>query len=419
MTESYFDYVGKIIADDAKQVYTECTIVRAFVCQPQRSNTVFTKADGSQEILPFWTAPASVPHKAWTLDDSEEVELPNPNFYAAPQYRLFVAMQGKDINTGRTCRWVVRFRLFDKSTFLKQQDVYSLRSLCAAITGERFGIDHFLNGNIRSNDPLQVAAAICRRLNSCRDAQFTAFGLPKETQPLDPRDKRKRFWSWCFSGDSDLAHDYHHSKGYSAWDDCADLSYLETGIVKPLAKVAQSIIDRLHGQVKLELTDNITEETVAADAPVYVGVTTCGYTPFTTVDVWDDQSSHGPYGFDNTLSTPLLGWTIRQGFDQLVLPIFEEFGKPYFAGPGFSLYSPDDDYDHTAWETITTGGFRAQTTLDATNEVLFGNFELPIFELPRTDAVYKKIDFNSIVEAKKEDQKTTEEVFHDLFDEDL
>lgn len=423
MTDSYFDYTGHIIADDSKQVYTGCSIVRAFVCQPQRSNAVFVKSDGDHEILPFWTAPASVPNKAWTLDSGEEVELPNPNFYQKPVYRLFVAMQGTELTTGKLCRWVVRFRLFDKKAFLKQQDTYQLRSLCSAITGERFGVDHFLNDNVKANDPLAVAAAVARRLNSCRDAQFTSFGLPKETKPLDPRGRKKRFWSWCFSGDSGLASEYHHSSGYTVWDDGADLSYLQTGEPKPLAKVAQSLIDRLHGQVKIELTDSITEETVAGDAPIYIGVTTrgydYGYTPDSLLDSLDDHKSTGPYGFADGLSTAILGWTIRKGFDQLVIAFGDEFGRLGYAGPKFSLYSPDDDYDRTAWKTITSGGFRAQPSLKSNGNVMFGTCELPIFELPRTDAIYKKIDFDRIVKDKKEETKTAEEMFHDLFDEEL
>ncbi len=423
MTESYFDYTGHIIADDSKQVYTNCSIVRAFVCQPQRSTEVFVKSDGYHEILPFWNAPTSVPHKHWRLESGEDVELPNPNFYQRPQYRLFVAMQGKDILTGKTCRWVVRFRIFDKSAFLKQQDLYQLRSLCAAITGDRFGVDHFLNDNVKSNDPLAVAAAVSRRINACRDAQFTSFGLPKEAQPMDPRDRKKRFWSWCFSGDSDLSTEYHHSTGYTLWDDNADLAYLQTGTTKPLAKVAQSLIDRLHGQVKIELTDSITEESVAADAPVYIGVTTrgytYGYTPDSLLDSFDDHRSTGPYGFADSLSTALLGWTIRKGFDQLVIPENDEFGRLGYVGPKFSLYSPDDDYDKTAWKTIKSGGFRAQASLDSNGDVIFGSCELPIFELPRTDAIYKKIDFDRIVKVKKEESKTADEIFHDLFDEDI
>lgn len=423
MTESYFEYTGQIIAADSKQVYTGCSIVRAFVCQPQRSTAVFVKADGDHEILPFWTAPASVPNKPWRLESGEKVELPNPNFYSAPRYRLFVGMKGTDISTHRNCRWVVRFRIFDKNAFLKPQDLYQLRSLCAAVTGESFGIDHFYNDNVKANDPLALAAAICRRLNSCRDAQFTSFGLPKETTPLDPRDRKKRFWSWCFSGDSDLTTDYHHSTGYTLWDDNADLAYLQTGTTKPLSKVAQSLTERLRDQVKLELTSGITEETVAEDDPVYIGVTTrgytYGYTPDSLLDSLDDHKSTGPYGFADGLSTALIGWTIRQGYDQLVIPENDEFGRLGYAGPSFSLYSPDDSYDRTAWKTITSGGFRAQTSLKSTGGVMFGTCELPIFELPRTDAIYKKIDFDRIVKAKKEDHQTAEQMMHDLFDEEL
>lgn len=418
MTESYFDYVGKIIADDYKRVYTSCSIVRAVVCYPQISNVPFTTASGDQRPLPWWTAPAGVKSKPWVID-GQTVELPNPNFYQAPQYRLFVAMQGTELKTGKTCKWVARFRLFDKRAFLKQQDLYQLRSLCSAITGERFGVDHFLNDNIKSNDPLPIVAAVARRFNACRDAQFTAFGLPKETQPIDPRDRKKRFWSWCFSGDSDLSTEYHHSTGYAVWDDGADLSYLQTGEPKPLAKVAQSLIDRLHGQVKIELTDSITEESVARDEPVYIGVRTQGYTPFTIGEPWDDRKSYGPDGFSDDLSTALLGWTIRQGFDQLVIPEGDEFGRLGYAGPSFSLYSPDDSYDRTAWKTATNGGFRAQASLESNVSVMCGTSSLPIFELPRTDAVYKKINFDKAIEAKKEEIKTADEIFHDLFDEEM
>ena len=422
MTDSYFDYVGKIIADDYKRVYISCSIVRAVVCYPQISNVPFTTASGDQRPLPWWTAPASVKSKTWVID-GKTVELPNPNFYQSPQYRLFVAMQGTELNTGKTCKWVVRFRLFDKKAFLKQQDLYQLRSLCAAVTGERFGVDHFYNDDIKANDPLALAAAICRRLNSSRDAQFTSFGLPKETQPIDPRDRKKRFWSWCFSGDSDLSTEYHHSTGYAVWDDGADLDYMQTGEPKPLAKVAQNLTERLRDQVKIELTSGITEESIADDAPVYIGVTTrgytYGYTPDSLLDSFDDQKSTGPYGFSDSLSTALLGWTIRQGFDQLVIPEGDEFGRLGYAGPKFSLYSPDDNYDKTAWKTIKSGGFRAQTSLKSTGGVMFGTCELPIFELPRTDAIYKKIDFDKAIEAKKTDRETAEELFHDLFDEEL
>lgn len=420
MTDSYFDYTGKIISDDFKQVYTSCHIVRAVVCYPQISNIPFTTASGDQRPLPWWTAPASVKSKTWVID-GKTVELPNPNFYQAPQYRLFVAMQGKDILTGKKCRWVVRFRLFDKRAFLKQQDLFQLRSLCSAIAGERFGIDHFYGDNIKAGDPLQVAAAICRRLNSCRDAQFTAFGLPKETQPLDPRERKKRFWSWCFSGDSDLAGDYHHSSGYTLWDDNADLEYLEVGKSKPLSKVAQSLTERLRDQVKLELTSGITEETVANDYPVFIGVRTSGYTPFDTPDVLDeidDHVSQGLYGFDKDLSTAILGWVIRQGYDQLVLPRGDEFGRLAYAGPKFELYTPDTSYDHSAWETLTTGGFQAKDNLklEDGDGLLSGTCALPIFKLPHNNKIYKKIDFDEAIEAKKEAEKTADDVFHELFD---
>lgn len=422
MTSSYFDYIGTILADDFKQVYVNCHIVRAVVCYPSISNEPYTSTSGDQRPLPWWTAPASVKSKPWTID-GKTVELPNPNFYQAPQYRLFVAIQGTELNTGKTCKWVVRFRIFDKRQFLKQQDLYQLRSLCSAVTGEHFGVDHFYNDDIKSNDPLPEIAAVARRINSCRDAQFTAFGLPKETTPLDPRERKKRFWSWCFSGDSDLSTEYHHSTGYTLWDDNADLSYLQTGTTKPLAKVAQSMIDRLHDQVKIELTDSITEESVASDAPVYIGVTTrgyaYGYTPDNLLDSLDDHKSTGPYGFADSLSTALIGWTIRQGYDQLVIPENDEFGRLGYAGPKFSLYSPDDDYDRTAWKTITSGGFRAQSSLKSNGNVMFGTCELPIFELPRTDVIYKKIDFDRIVKSKKEDNQTAEQMMHDLFDEEL
>ena len=331
-------------------------------------------------------------------------------------------MQGIELTTGKLCRWVVRFRLFDKKPFLKQQDTYQLRSLCSAITGERFGIDHFYNDNVKANDPLPEIAAVVRRLNSCRDAQFTAFGLPKETTPLDPRDRKKRFWSWCFSGDSDLSDEYHHSSGYTLWDDNADLAYLEVGKSKRLSKVAQSITERLRPQVKLELISGITEETVAADDPVYIGVRTCGYTPFDTTDVIDeidDHQSQGPYSFDQDLSTVLLGWTIRQGFDQLVLPHDDEFGRSRYAGPKFDLYTPDAAYDHSAWESLTHGGFRAKDDLkrEDGDGLLSGTCALPIFKLPNNKSIYKKIDFRKAIEAKKEAEKTADEVFHDIFDE--
>lgn len=421
MTSSYFDYIGTILADDFKQVYVNCHIVRAVVCYPSISNEPYTSTSGDQRPLPWWTAPASVKSKPWTID-GKTVELPNPNFYQAPQYRLFVAIQGTELNTGKTCKWVVRFRIFDKRQFLKQQDLYQLRSLCSAVTGERFGVDHFYNDDVKANDPLPEIAAVARRLNSCRDADFTAFGLPKETQPIDPRDRKKRFWSWCFSGDSDLANDYHHSSGYTLWDDNSDLTYLEIGKSKPLSNVAKSLTERLRDQVKIELTSGITQESVTNDEPVYIGIRTRGYTPFGPTDVLDeldDHQSQGPYGFDQSLSTALLGWTIRHGFDQVVIPHDDEFGRAMYAGPKFSLYTPDDSYDASAWKTITTGGFRAKA--DVTHEdgdgVLSGTCTLPIFKLPNNKSIYKKIDFRKAIEAKKEAEKTADEVFHDIFDE--
>lgn len=422
MTESFFDYTGKIISDEFKQVYTSCHIVRAVVCYPSVSNEPYTSSSGDQRPLPWWTAPASVKSKPWEID-GQAVELPNPNYYESPQYRLFVAIQGTELTTGKLCRWVVRFRLFDKKAFLKQQDTYQLRSLCAAITGERFGVDHFLNDNVKSNDPLPEIAAVARRLNSCRDAQFTSFGLPKETQPLDPRERKKRFWSWCFSGDSDLTTDYHHSSGYTLWDDGADLTYFEIGAAKPLSKVAQSLTERLRDQVKIELTSGITEETVANDYPIFIGVRTRGYTPFDTPDVLDeidDYLSQGQYGFDQSLSTALLGWTIRQGFDQLVLPKSDEFGRAMYAGPKFDLYTPDTSYDHSEWESLTHGGFRAKDDLkrEDGDGILSGTCALPIFKLPHNENIYKKIDFNAIAKSKKEETQSVEETVHELFDID-
>ena len=150
---------------------------------------------------------------------------------------------------------------------------------------------------------------------------------------------------------------------------------------------------------------------------------TRGYTPFDTPDVLDeldDHESQGPYGFDQDLSTVILGWAIRQGLDQVVIPHDDEFGRAMYAGPKFSLYTPDDSYDASAWKTITTGGFRAKDSLkrEDGDGLLSGTCALPIFKLPHNENIYNKIDFNSIVKAKKEDHQTAEQMMHDLFDED-
>lgn len=393
MTTSYEENVLKIAGG---YQYSQCHIVRAFVSIPE---LVRGGVNGYPVKL-------SVDGTPYVTEAGQKYVNPNDSFN--PRLAMFVWMEGRD-RDGESCHWIVRFRLYDSSGFLRSQDYYQLASLASALTGkpEDEAVDDFDSFQASDNDPLPRISAISRRLNACRNAYFSAADAVQQTTPSDPMvDKPKTFHSWAFKTEKP-------STGYHLWDDCDDLEFLRFGDPVPIPKLGHSLIDRLD---YLHFTAYLT---VTTDGPNDTIIKASEYEPMVDIEPVKDAGGYlietpgllPSAGFSDTIAYQLVNWSVRRGYDQLagLWQTSENWGgSPVTPGPDFWCYWPvpikpvepyfgDDSWKRTDeirgyWRALRRAGANLQPT-DKYSPVV-----LP--KIKSTPEIDKEINFNLTSEVR-------------------
>lgn len=390
MTSSYEEKVLKI---SGGYQYSKCHIVRSFVSIPDL-------AKGGVNGLSVKLTTADVPY---TIHEGQKYINPNDSFN--PLIALFVWMEGRD-EDGVLCHWVVRFRLYDSSGFLRTQDNYQLESLVTALTGNPDAIDDFDSFQMDDNDPLPRVAAISRRINSCRDAYFSsADAIQQTTSENAMTEKPKTYHSWAFKVEKP-------SSGYHLWDDYKDLEFLRYGDVVPIVDLGSSLVDRLtylHFSAYLSVVADDDSTLRKADS----------YEPI--IDIEPTTSAGGQLfkkpgmipadGFSKSIQLQIASWAIRRGYDQLAglwSSTSSWGGSPSTPGPDFWTFWPvpisptvpyfsDDNWKRTdkirnLWRALPAAG--------ADLECVNGYSPVVLPKIKATPEIDREIDFKRTHEVR-------------------
>ena len=365
------EYAKKVLKIAGDYQYHGCHIVRSFVSIPEL-------AKGGTNGLSVKLTTADVPY---TMHGGQKYINPNDSFN--PKLALFVWMEGRD-EDGVLCHWIVRFRLYDSNGFLRTQDVYQLRSLTSALTGDSAAIVHFDDFQMADNDPLPRLAAISRRLNSCRDATFAAADAIQQTTPDDPlTEKPKTYHTWAFKVEKP-------SVGCQQWCHCDDLEFLRYGKPISIIDLGSSLVDRL------DYLHFSTSLSVVADDNRYLHKADV-YTPVIDIEpikdaggrLYDNPGLQPADGFSRSICLQVANWTIRRGYDQLS-GLWNSSsswgGSPAVPGPDFWTYWPlpvaptvpyfdDDNWKRTDkvrgyWRALPDSGSNLEPVYDYSPVVL-------------------------------------------------
>lgn len=375
--------------------YSECHIIRAFVSIPDLVR-------GGVNGVPTKLALADVPY---TTYDGQRYANPNSSFH--PHLALFVWMEGRD-QDGALCHWIVRFRLVDSNGFLKNQDFQQLNSLCNVLTGLPDGFHDIYSFHFDYNDPLPRLAAVSRRLNSCRDAYFSAADAIQQTDPIDPMIERpKTFHSWAFKCETPSVH-------FNDWDDSRDLEFLNFGDVTPIVDLGSSLVDRLD---YLNFSARLLVVGYGPDgngsprkASIYEPEIRIKHTT-TTGGYYENGGLVPAAGFSNSLMYQLANWSIRNGYDQLcgMWGIADSWGgSPKTPGPDFYTYwplpiSPSVPYfDDDSWQRTNEiqSIWRVLPKAGADLRMVGGYSPVALPKINATPKIDRQIDFSQVSEVK-------------------
>ena len=366
--------------------YSECHIIRAFVSIPElvpggvNGHLVKLATDGTPYIT----------------EDGQKYVNSNDSFN--PKLALFVWMEGRG-QDGVLCHWIVRFRLYDISGFLRTQDRYQLKSLVTALTGDPEAIDDFDSFQMEDSDPLPRVAAISRRLNACRSAYFAAADAIQQTTPDDPMtEKPKTYHSWAFKAEK-TTHDYH------SWDDYEDLEFLRYGKPTPIIKLGPSLVGRLpylHFSAYLSVVAD--DDTALYKASVYEPIIDIEPIKDAGGQLYEHPGLKPADGFSKSIQLQLANWSIRRGYDQLAglwSSSSNWGGSPTVPGPDFWTYWPlpvaptvpyfdDDNWKRT---DKIRGYWRVLPAAGANLQGCNGYSPVVLPKIKATPAIDREIDF--------------------------
>lgn len=393
MTTSYEENVLKI---SGGYQFSHCHIVRAFVSIPELVR-------GDINSFPVKLATSDVPY---TTADGQKYINPNDDF--SPQVCLFVWMEGRD-RDGVSCHWIVRFRLCDSNGFLRNQDFRQLDSLCRALTDIPDGFHDIYTFHLDYNDPLPRLSAVSRRLNSCRDAYFSAADAVQQTTPEDPMvEKPKTFHSWAFKREIPSVH-------FHAWADNEDLEFLNFGNTKPIKSLGRLLLDRLdylHFDICLSVVSYGPDgEGTPRKADVYTPLIDIEPIEAAGGSLYEHPGLLPMAGFSDAIGYQLANWCIRRGYDQLAglwRTTSSWGGSPYIPGPDFWTYWPtpvspsvpffgDDTWKRT---NEIRGYWRVLPDAGADLSIAAGYRMVTLPKTKATPAIDKMIDFDKISEVK-------------------
>lgn len=373
--------------------YSQCHIVRAFASIPEL-------AKGGVNGLSVKLTTADVPY---TMHSGQKYINPNDSFN--PKLALFVWMEGHD-EDGVLCHWIVRFRLYDSSGFLRTQDTYQLESLVTALTGDPEAIDDFDSFQMADNDPLPRVAAISRRLNACRSAYFAAADAIQQTTPDDPMtEKPKTYHSWAFKTEK-------ATQQYHVWDDFEDLEFLRYGKPTPLLKLGSLLVDRLdYLRFSAYLSVVADDDTALYKASVYEPIIDIEPIKDAGGQLYEHPGLKPADGFSKSVQLQLANWSIRRGYDQLAGLWGSSSswdGSPSTPGPDFWTYwpvaiSPTVPYfDDENWKRTDKirAIWRALPAAGADLECVNGYSPVVLPKIKATPDIDREIDFKRTHEVR-------------------